>query len=411
MSGEFQWHPISYDTGPGTNDLSEIPVTEIVAHDFPAPHERPGGRPEGVDSISFSGSLLELLLESGRSPESVAWAAAHSQGSRGTTHCLIFEQRQVYLIRIISKEYEAWIDSFDAELTERFAPTEHSVPDVWFMHTMYDKQRVVSGVGGFLFHGEWLDHYERAEQFRTDLHGWLRAASPRRWHGQDDQPKKDAFLDEAAQNAGPYVAIDNDQLVVTFRRFLGERGQQDRTGASDADISNFADIAGFELPSELQTVLRIADGCYLASGYCDFMSTAAVAAAWESQNSAFEGATFDEVAAYNEDPDPRTLPINLTPRWIPITDHHSGVHVGIDLLPGPNGTPGQIIQYDLGEPGWGAVVIAENLLHFFEQELAGQVVNINEWEAGEIDDSDIVEESWIALKFHEERTRLRKSSS
>ncbi len=424
MNGELQWHPISYDSGPETNVLSDVPSTEISAADFPAPHDH-SGRPGRVDSPSFANYLLELLHRSGRAPESVVWAVNHVQGTRGLTHCLAFEQRQIYRIIVVSDEYEAWLDRFDAETAELFAPTEHPVPEFWFMEASFDNQRVTH-IGGFPFesarNGERLDQYERADQFRTDLHAWLRAASPAPWHGQDDRPKKDAFLERSGTDAGTHVSIDEEQLAATFRRLLTERGQENREGASDADIASFAEIAGFEMPSELQTVLRIANGCYLGSAYCDFMSAAEITAACKSQNEAFDASTFDMLTRFNRNPDSRTLPIDLTPKWVPITDHRSGSYLGIDLLPGPSGKPGQIIFYDRGESGTGAVVLVENLLDFFEHELAGQIVNIDdpipiiidaedEFANEEDDDEfEIVEEPWIWIKLHEVQMRASQES-
>ena len=419
MNGELTWHPISYDSGPGTDLVAEISFTEIDAPDFPSPQNR-SSRHGGPDSLLFANSVLEVLLQLGRSPGSVVWAANHFDDGRGPTHCFVFEQRQIYSIRILSDEYEAWLDLFDTETVERFSKSQHPVPEVWFMSAEIADRRVMTA-GGFPFasarNGEFLDQYERAEQFNSDLHEWMRAASPAVWHGQDDRPKKDEILREAAQNAGSYVAIDQQKLEETFERLLIERDQMNHRPTTDADIAQFEQITGFEMPSELQAVLRIADGCYLSSGYCDFMSAAAITSAWARQNEAFDGSTLERLTRFNRNPDSRTLPIDISPKWIPITDHRSGAYVGIDLLPGPNGTPGQLVHYDLGESGAGAVVLVDNLLEFFEHELAGRIVNIgdpipliiddvDEWENEEDDEEvEIVEESWISIKLHEQSRR------
>lgn len=415
MSGELHWYPISYDSGSGGNDLSEIKRTEIAAPDFPVP--RQSSWSEGVDSLSFAESVVEVLRLSGRTPESIVWAVPHVDAIRGLASCFVFEQRQIYSVGFVSVEYETWLDRFDAETAERFASSGHPVPEFWFMEASLSNQRVTS-VGGFPFESarnvERLDQYQRAQQFRTDLHGWLHAASPSLWHGQDDQAKKNALLDDAKGNAGSHVSIDEELLAVTVRRFLAERGLESREGANETEIAEFARVAGFELPSELQTVLRIVDGCYLASGYCDFLSTMAVTSQWKHQKDIFDASTFNSLTKYNRNPDSRTLPIDLTPHWIPITDHRSGRYLGIDLLPGTNGRPGQIISYDLGESGAGARVVVGSLLEFFEHELAGKIVNIgdpavmilddtDEWEDEEDDEeTEIVEESWIDLKLWEQ---------
>lgn len=409
MSENIRWHPISYELGPGTNDLNDVGLTEIAALEFPEPHDHPG-RDGRRDHLAFSGYVLEALMGVGRSPESIVWVVS-VVGTELSTHTLVFENRNIYRVKLLSDAYDNWLAEFRVEEVSRFENPDLSVPTHGFRQAGCSTERNrVEHFGGIFYNGERINDQERSEQFSSELHAWLRGASPRDWHGQDDRPLKESFIAEAERNAsGANVSIDGEQLANTYRRLLHDRGQEDRDGATEEDLARFAEVAGFDLPSELKAVLRIADGCWLGAAYCQMMSAAAIVEAWAEQNRAFEGSTLAYLTTGSTRTDRRTLDIDSTPRWIPLADHKNGAYVGIDLLPGVEGAVGQVIQYDLGESGLGAVVIANDLLHFFQQELDAPIVNIDLFGTGELDEEEEeeiewVEDSWITLKVHEQMT-------
>ena len=81
MAQNLEWHPISYEDGPPTGNLRDVPATENAAPEFPDPHEY-SGRVGRLDGLAFARYVLELLLDAGRKPEALAWSAP-SDGSWG----------------------------------------------------------------------------------------------------------------------------------------------------------------------------------------------------------------------------------------------------------------------------------------------------------------------------------------
>lgn len=409
MASELSWHPISYDSGPPAGGLAAVTATPIPAPHFPEPQKATGrpGELGRVDGLLFAPAALDVLHDAGRKPESVIWVIAHSEKH----HCLVFEARQIYCVTIISPTYEAWLDAFRAEDVARYSSTPHVAPETFFIGSGI-QSGAVSSFGSIFYEGEWRNPEQRVDQYRTDLHGWLRAASPMLWHGQDGRPEKEAFIADALANAsGRSASVDADQVAAAYRRLHSERELEPRAGATDADFAEFAEATGFEIPEELKVVLRIANGCNLASGFCDFMSVQEIVSTWQNGSAVFDEWTLSQLTANCTAPDDRTLALENSPFWIPITNEQTGNQVGIDLLPGPSGVKGQIIYYGVEESHDGVVVIAEDLLDFFNQELAGKIVNMDLFEPG-VQDQQIewVDESWISLKSWAERQRATPAS-
>ena len=56
------------------------------------------------------------------------------------------------------------------------------------------------------------------------------------------------------------------------------------------------------------------------------------------------------------DPEDAVAPVYVDAGWLPITTDGSGNHLAIDLAPGPNGTPGQVIVFGPDETAHVVVV-------------------------------------------------------
>lgn len=142
--------------------------------------------------------------------------------------------------------------------------------------------------------------------------------------------------------------------------------------ATDEDISELSAALQIPVPPELAALLHIVNGAEIDDPE-DWDAT--VTGGWSllsAANIATHHARIAEDAAYGPnsgsvtafDGVRRTQPRTLHPGWIPFASDDNGNYLGIDTAPGPEGRPGQIVEFGADYPD-GAVVRANALTDYF----------------------------------------------
>ncbi|MDO5534200.1 MAG: SMI1/KNR4 family protein [Propionibacteriaceae bacterium] len=166
---------------------------------------------------------------------------------------------------------------------------------------------------------------------------------------------------------------------------LWERGADDyeaQPGADDAALAALAEALGQPVPEQLAALLRLVDGAEVELEEDedwdeDAMEEAyarTLTAGWSllsADEIAEEHARWSTLAldpvyggvAFDLGPDGLTQPRLAHPGWIPFAHDFGGNHLALDTVPGPAGTPGQVLEFgrDLND---GPRVRASSLLDF-----------------------------------------------
>ena len=148
--------------------------------------------------------------------------------------------------------------------------------------------------------------------------------------------------------------------------------------AGDPDLEELARALGQPVPPQLATLLRLVNGAGYAPGEGGGSPARedSLTAGWSllgTAEIAREHAMWSDLAAegpYTDAAFDLGIPGALQPRlvhpgWIPFAHDHSGNHLAIDTVPGPNGTAGQILEFgpDLVD---GPFLHADSLLDFLQ---------------------------------------------
>ncbi|WP_460490500.1 SMI1/KNR4 family protein, partial [Corynebacterium nasicanis] len=113
--------------------------------------------------------------------------------------------------------------------------------------------------------------------------------------------------------------------------------------ATEAQLSDLAVALGQPVPPELRALLLQSNGSE-STDLWSWLSAADIAREHETWNHLAATGEYGDVA-YDLGRAGVTVPRLVHPGWIPIAHDHGGNHLAIDTVPGPNGTPGQIIEF------------------------------------------------------------------
>jgi len=113
-----------------------------------------------------------------------------------------------------------------------------------------------------------------------------------------------------------------------------------------------------------------------------FMSLEKILLQWGGWKQIFDEWEFDGLLSCGECASEEVLPIYTTPHWIPLVDERSGNFAALDLMPGPNGSIGQIIYFG-PEESRSLKVLATDLGDFLHKQL--DYVRVEIEETGEFD--------------------------
>ena len=194
---------------------------------------------------------------------------------------------------------------------------------------------------------------------------WLLRSAPNEWEARAQMPEKQRLMDAAAEVAGPPAAPDLTQIAPLWQRIVKANGLQVKPGASDADLAAFEAAAGFAMPEGLATLLRLCDGAAGAFGQRDLLSVQEITREWTGWKQIFDDFQIPDLTDhYTSDAD-RTVAFYTTPFWVPFAGDRTGNFAAIDLLPGPKGRSGQVIQFGADEEL--ITVIGSDIVGFLRQ--------------------------------------------
>ena len=178
---------------------------------------------------------------------------------------------------------------------------------------------------------------------------WLLRSAPNDWEAQAQTPEKQRLLEAAAQIAGPDAVSDLTQIAPLWQRIVKADGVQANAGAGDADFAAFEAVTGFAMPEGLAALLRLSNGATGAFGQRDLLSVQQITDEWKSWKQIFDDFQIADLTDHHTSDADRTVAFYTTPFWVPFAGDRTGNFAAIDLLPGPQGHRGQVIQFGADE--------------------------------------------------------------
>ena len=192
---------------------------------------------------------------------------------------------------------------------------------------------------------------------------------------------------------------NNASIAVAWTSFVSAMNQ--KAGRFDCYLNGpalpeeIADIErqmGMELPSELKELYRLNNGQNHQYGVIfglDFLSVEDMFRRWSEWKELIESEGDEGLRELGEfcqsHPAGVIRPVYADTGWIPVLYDGAGNAIGFDMNPGPDGTPGQLINFGRDEDG--KYVLASSLGEFIDR-LTGQVDNL-EVEIDEEDEDDV----------------------
>lgn len=145
-------------------------------------------------------------------------------------------------------------------------------------------------------------------------------------------------------------------------------------GASDDELDAFERRTGFSLPADFRTLYRWHDGQAESMDATEagvfglaFIPLSDVQAEWDVWNDMLtdDSRINETMPGQTSRPAGHIREQYITPGWVPFTKDFGGNSVGIDLDPGPLGTPGQVITFGRDEKD--KYVLAASLADFIDE--------------------------------------------
>jgi cell wall assembly regulator SMI1 len=126
-------------------------------------------------------------------------------------------------------------------------------------------------------------------------------------------------------------------------------------GADEAALDALAHRTGLALPDDFRALYRGHDGQRgVAPGLffgLRFLPTDEAGEEWHRWGSLLQGdPSLVETITVTAQPEGAVQAVYATPEWLPFASDGAGNHLAVDLAPGPDGTPGQVIAFGADEP-------------------------------------------------------------
>ena len=155
--------------------------------------------------------------------------------------------------------------------------------------------------------------------------------------------------------------------------------------ASEADIQILADTVGLTTTEPFAALYRFHDGQQsptpgLFFGL-QFLSSAEAAQEWErwAEQLRDDPALVTDIEA-SAVPEGTVRAVYASDRWVPFASDGAGNHLAIDLDPGPDGTPGQVISFGVDEATRFLLELGGNADDFGDGYLDHAVVVVLGWD-------------------------------
>lgn len=317
------------DVGPSRDDLKFLAVS---APQMGAPENRPGTDRPAV--AIFYKHLLKAARDFGVSADQIHLVVRRlpDQLTPQITCFAYGKGQKITPIIFESEHFDPWIHALVEDHDARRVAIGHYAPD--FHLTGELGIRI-----GDMQDGALLENATGA---------WLREHRPESWKVEGDEEAKTAFVEQLQQTAPDPVEFDDLEIARAWKDLVQHAGIATADAAVDADIERFATATGFEMPPQLDVLLRLSNGASSAFGFRDLLSVDQIIAEWRGWKEIFDERTLAGLQSGSTAADDRTVGIYTNPRWVPFA-RDSGNSVAIDLLPGPAGRQGQVIYFGADE--------------------------------------------------------------
>jgi cell wall assembly regulator SMI1 len=174
----------------------------------------------------------------------------------------------------------------------------------------------------------------------------LLANVPRSFKRSDERAKKAAHLAKLVAKRGPTPKPNAAALDRAFQAFLSARKHKKAPPKGmDAKLKALGARLGEKLPLALEVLYRRADGGKKLFFDHDMLSLRALEENWAMWNSVYDEWSLDDLTGNIAAQRGVTNALYCCPKWIPFIDLGGGNCLGIDLLPGPRGSVGQVILF------------------------------------------------------------------
>ncbi|BED90157.1 hypothetical protein PspMM1_26250 [Pseudoalteromonas sp. MM1] len=129
---------------------------------------------------------------------------------------------------------------------------------------------------------------------------------------------------------------------------------------NDAIYAEFKNEAGFAFPAILKSFLTLHNGVENTA----FMDAQRILKEWRDWQSIYNEWTQEELFDTDNESNVKTLPMYVTPYWVPFFNLGGGNFIALDFAPNTKGTPGQVISFGADEQS--AIYEANRLSEFLK---------------------------------------------
>lgn len=170
---------------------------------------------------------------------------------------------------------------------------------------------------------------------------------------------------EKSDFLAPFIQLNaNDNFELIEQNFKVLVKQNNLTVCepknNDAIYAEFEKEAGFAFPAILKSFLTLHDGVENTA----FMSAQSIIKEWRDWQSVYNEWTQEELFDTDNKNNTITLPMYVTPYWLPFFNLRNGNFIALDFVPNTKGTSGQVISFGADEQS--AIYEAKALSEFLQ---------------------------------------------
>ncbi|WP_024612177.1 SMI1/KNR4 family protein [Pseudoalteromonas sp. TB64] len=155
---------------------------------------------------------------------------------------------------------------------------------------------------------------------------------------------------EKADFLTPFIqlnASDNFELIEQYFKALVKQNNLNviEPKNNDAIYAEFENEAGFAFPAILKSFLTLHNGVENTA----FMSVQRILKEWRDWQSIYNEWTQEELFDTDNESNIKTVPMYVTPYWVPFFNLGGGNFIALDFAPNTKGTSGQVISFGADE--------------------------------------------------------------
>jgi len=170
---------------------------------------------------------------------------------------------------------------------------------------------------------------------------------------------------EKADFLTPFIqlnASDNFELIEQYFKALVKQNNLNviEPKNNDAIYAEFENEAGFAFPAILKSFLTLHNGVENTA----FMSVQRILKEWRDWQSIYNEWTQEELFDTDNESNIKTVPMYVTPYWVPFFNLGGGNFIALDFAPNSQGTAGQVISFGADEQS--AIYEAKTLSEFLK---------------------------------------------